>query len=109
MSRVLGALPNAQRLDRIDRMLRSHSYIKTNHGHTHMYICIYIYKCICIYICNICIHVYYVFIFSLCKCHFMSFPLLDAGALASAREPVRLASSAGAACAADSTCQTLNQ
>ena len=46
-----------------DRMLRSHSYIKTNHGHTHMYMCIYIYKCICIYICNICIHVYYVFIF----------------------------------------------
>lgn len=37
------------------------------------------------------------------------FPLLDAGALASAREPVRWASSAGAACAADSMCQTLNQ
>ena len=93
-----------------DRMLRSHSYIKTNHGHTHMYMCIYIYKCICIYIYVTYVFMYIMFLFfSLCKCHFMSFPLLDAGALASAREPVRLASSAGAACAADSTCQTLNQ
>ena len=75
-----------------------------------MYIYIYIQMYMYIYIYVTYVFMYIMFLFSsLCKCHFMSFPLLDAGALASAREPVRLASSAGAACAADSTCQTLNQ